>query len=172
METIDRDIAFEKLYSEYYMRVFRYVWKKIRNSADAEDLTQTAFMYCYQKYDTFDEGKASFGTWIFLVVNSRIKNYYRDKKPNVHIDEVIDILPDETDFDHAIELEQMRSSILDALGACTETQAKIVRCRYFQKLSSREIASRMDLSEANVRTQLSRALKKMREYLENKEGVI
>ena len=93
MEYVERDIAFEKLYSEYYMRVFRYVWKKIRNSADAEDLTQTAFIYCYQHYEEYDEQRASFGTWIFLVVNSRIKNYYRDRKETVHMDEVIDILP-------------------------------------------------------------------------------
>lgn len=170
MEAVERDIAFERLYGEYYMRVFRYVWKKIKNSADAEDLTQTAFIYCYQNYDSYDERRASFGTWIFLVVNSRIKNYFRDKKQNVHIDEVIDILPDETDFGHAIELEEMRASILSALTACTQTQAQIVRYRFFQKLSTRDISLRMDLSEANVRTQLSRALKKMREHLDTKEG--
>ncbi len=170
MEYVERDIAFEKLYSEYYMRVFRYVWKKIRNSADAEDLTQTAFIYCYQHYEEYDEQRASFGTWIFLVINSRIKNYYRDRKETVHMDEVIDILPDETDFDHAIELEEMRAKVLEALQACTPVQAEIVRLRYFQKHNTRDISMRVGLSEANVRTQLSRALKKMKDHMEKQEG--
>ena len=166
MGTTDRDAAFEKLYSEYYMRVFRYAWKKVKNNADAEDLTQTAFIYCYQHYEEYDERRASFGTWIFLVVNSRIKNYYRDRKVNTHIDEVIDILPDETDFDHAIELEEMRSRILDALKACSPVQSQIVRLRYFEKKNTREISFCTGLSEANVRTQRSRALKRMKERME------
>ena len=170
MECADRDIVFEKLYNEYYLRVFRYAWKKVRNSDDAADLAQTAFCYCYQHFDEFDDRRASFGTWIFLVLTSRIKNFYRDRKDSVHIDEVIEILPDETDFDHAIELEEMRGQLLDALHACTPVQAEIVRSRYFQKQSTRDISLRTGLSEANVRTQLSRALKKMREHMEQQEG--
>lgn len=170
MESFDRDKAFEKLYSEYYLRVFRYAWKKVRNSDDAADLAQTAFCYCYQHFEEYDERRASFGTWVFLVLNSRIKNYYRDRKSSVHLDEVIDILPDETDFDHAIELEEMRDRLLDALNACTPVQAEIVLSRYFQKQNTRDISLRMGLSEVNVRTQLSRALKKMKDYLEQQEG--
>jgi RNA polymerase sigma-70 factor (ECF subfamily) len=170
MECVERDIAFEKLYNEYYFRVFRYAWKKVRNSDDAEDLTQNAFIYCYQRYEEYDERRASFGTWIFLVLNSRIKNYFRDKKCNVHIDEIIEILPDETDFDHAIELEEMRIKLLNALKTCTLVQARIVQYRYFHKQSIRDISLCMGLSEANVRTQLSRAIKKMRAHLEKKEG--
>ena len=170
MEFVERDVAFEKLYNENYLRVFRYAWKKVRNNDDAEDLTQNAFLYCYQHYEEYDERRASFSTWIFLVLNSRIKNYYRDRKSNVHIDEIIDILPDETDFDHAIELEEMRNRLFSALETCTPVQAKIVQLRYFRKLSTREISIHTGLYEANVRTQLSRALKKIREYLEKQEG--
>ncbi len=170
MESAERDIAFEKLYSEYYFRVFRYAWKKVQNSEDAEDLTQNAFIYCYQHFEAYDERRASFGTWVFLVLNSRIKNYYRDRKNNVQIDEIINILPDETDFDHAIELEEMRRMLLDALKACTPVQAEIVQHRYFQKKNTREISLCTGLSEANVRTQLSRALKIIKEYLEKQEG--
>ena len=170
MESAERDVAFEKLYNEYYFRVFRYAWKKVRNSEDAEDLAQTAFLYCYQHYEEYDERRASFGTWLFLVLNSRIKNYYRGKKDSVHIDEIIDILPDETDFDHAIELEEMRRQVMDALKACTPMQAKIVQHRYFQRKNTHEISLCTGLSEGNVRTQLSRALKKIKEYLEQQEG--
>ena len=170
MEFVERDVAFEQLYNENYLRVFRYAWKKVRNSDDAEDLAQNVFLYCYQHYEEYDERRASFSTWIFLVLNSRIKNYYRDRKSNVHIDEIIDILPDETDFDHAIELEEMRNRLFSALETCTPVQAKIVQLRYFRKLSTREISIHTGLSEANVRTQLSRALKKIREYLEKQEG--
>lgn len=166
---MEKDQRFEQFYNEYYMKVFRYVWKKIRQSDDAEDLTQNAFLYCYQHFEEFDESRASFGTWIYLIINSRIKNYYRDKHSNVNIDDCIEFLPSDGNLDTAIELDDMRAQLIDALDRCSHTQKQIVILKYFHNQSAREIAGKVGLTEGNVRTQLSRALSRMEQYLSTAE---
>lgn len=160
----DQD-AFEKLYNEYQFKLLKYVWKKVRCLEDAEDLTQMAFLYCYQHFSEFDPAKASFGTWLFLVANSRIKNYYRDKKPTGPIDDLIETLVFEESFDAAIDLEIMRDSIRDALKTCSPTAREIVILKYFKNKDTKEIAAVMGLTEGNVRTQLSRTLKRMEQHI-------
>lgn len=62
--------------------------KLIENAHDAEDLTEEAFVYCYRRYADYDPGKSALSTWLYLVVNSRIKNYYRDRKEAVDLEEL------------------------------------------------------------------------------------
>lgn len=72
--------SFDMLFEKYHENVFRYINKKIDNYYDAQDLTSEAFTYCYQHYGDYDPEKSAVSTWLYLIVNSRIKNYYRDKK--------------------------------------------------------------------------------------------
>ena len=69
---------YETFYRENYTRVLNYVYKKISHKEDAEDLTSEVFLYCYRHYDDYDPSKGKRSTWLYLITNSRIKNYYRD----------------------------------------------------------------------------------------------
>ncbi len=161
---MNKDQAFEQLYNEYYMKVFRYIWKKVGNSDDAEDLTQNSFMYCYQHYEEFDESRSSFATWLYLIVNSRIKNFYRDRKTHVQLEDYMEYLPEDPTLNSAIELDEMREQLREALNQCSPVQKQIVLLKYFENQSAKDIGKKLGLTEGNVRTQLSRALSKMGQY--------
>lgn len=47
------------------------------------------FAVCFQKFDSFDPAKASFGTWLYAIANNKLKNYYRDHKIFDEIDETL-----------------------------------------------------------------------------------
>ena len=153
---------FEQVFERHYSSVLSYVRGKIGNEQDAEDLCSDAFMYCYNQYDTYDPEKSSVSTWLYLVVNSRIKNYYRDHKSHADIDELQNVIPDEgSDMDRAIYLQQLRNTLAGAIGKLPERQQKIVILHYFHNKSSQEIAEELDMTPGNVRVQLSRALDKL-----------
>lgn len=69
--------SFESFYAQYAQQVHRYLYRKIGNVQDAEDLTADIFEYCYRQFNTFDPQKASIKTWLYVIVNSRYKNYLR-----------------------------------------------------------------------------------------------
>lgn len=161
----------KKIFAVYFenlhLKVYHYILKKIQNPADAEDLMMESFAACWQKYELFDPCKASFETWLFVVVCNRIKNYYRDKKTAELLDE---FFPDEMNLEDdvltAIHLSQLRDRLADALWELPEQQRKMILYRYFGNKNAREIADIMGMSHSNVRAQLSRTLTRLKKMLE------
>lgn len=168
--------AYEDFYSEQYDRVLYYVRNKIGNPEDAEDLTSEVFLYCYSHYDDYDPEKSSIKTWLYLIVNSRIKNYYRDHVTFADFEAVSETIQDHNiDLDEGIYLEQLHGALMKAIATLPERQQKIVMMRYFQNYSGEEIAKRLGITPGNVRVLLSRALNKLstlnegywKEYINN-----
>lgn len=154
---------YEDFYSDNYARVLYYVKNKINSVEDAEDLTSEVFMYCYTHYDDYDPEKSSITTWLYLIVNSRIKNFYRDHNVTyVDYEVVSDTLQDQgINLDEGVYLEQLHGALMKAIKSLPERQQKIIMMRYFENYSSDEIASRLGITPGNVRVLLSRALDKL-----------
>lgn len=151
--------AFEVFYETNFQRVVQYIRRKLDNLHDAEDLASEIFLYCYSHYDDYDPEKSSLNTWLYLIVNSRIKNHYRDAKTYVDLESLSGVLPDDTvDMDGCIYLQQLQDGLMRAMEKLPERQRKIVMMRYFEEKSSAEIAEELGLTSVNVRVQLSRAL--------------
>lgn len=156
---------YESFYEENYKRVFFYIQKKIDNIEDAEDLASEVFLYCFTHYEEYNPDKSSIITWLYMIVNSRIKNYYRDHKIHVDLDSMSGFLQDESiDLDSGIFIEQLHNSLMTAIHKLPERQQNIVLMRYFEEKSSDEIAKIMNLSPGNVRVLLSRALDTLERY--------
>lgn len=155
-------VPFDTFYSDNFQKAVRYIYGKISNMADAEDLAGEVFLYCYSHYDDYDPAKSSLTTWLYLIINSRIKNHYRDAKSYVDLETVVGVLPDEdVDMEKGVYLEQVRTQLNAAIQKLPERQRQIVIMSYFQKKSSNEIAEALGMTSSNVRVQLSRALDKL-----------
>lgn len=166
-------MPFEYYYNKYYTQVYLYVYKKISNLHDAEDLAQDAFVSAYAKFDSFDPARASFQTWIYIIVGNKLKNHYRDRKVGIALDDPEQTVePAEEGFEdemvEAAYLAEMRSSLAAALEELSEIQRQIVIASYFKNQTSGEIAFALGLTDGNVRVQLSRAIGKMRTYFEKR----
>ncbi len=152
---------FAEVYDRHYFDVLRFVSHRINNAQDAEDLTSEAFLYCYSHYDDYDPAKSSVTTWLYIVVKSRIKNYYRDRRSEADISELENLLPFETDMDRAVYLEQLRAALSAALDKLNDKQRFAVTERYFRSREFSEIAAELGTTEGNVRVMISRALDKL-----------
>lgn len=159
--------SFQEFYSEYYQKVVFYINKKISNPFDAEDLASEIFLYCYSHYDDYDPQKSALSTWLYLIVNSRIKNHYRDAKTYVDLESLVGVLSDDTiDMDACIYLQQMKQQLEKAMNRLPDRQRQIVKMRYFEEKSNAEVAAALGMTQINVRVQLSRALDILEKYVE------
>ena len=164
---------FSEYYDQYYSDAVHYANGKIGSLHDAEDIVEESFIYCYKHFGEYDPKKSAFRTWLYLVVKSRIKNYFRDRKDAVAIEDLEPVLSgDEPDMEQSVYLEQVRKCISEALQELPELQRRIVIMKYFMNKTSVEIAVELGLTAGNVRVLLSRALPKMQKYCEQlKEGL-
>lgn len=159
--------SFQEFYSTYYQKVVLYINKKISNPFDAEDLASEIFLYCYSHYDDYDPQKSALSTWLYLIVNSRIKNHYRDAKTYVDLESLVGVLSDDTiDMDACIYLQQMKQQLEKAMNRLPDRQRQIVKMRYFEEKSNAEVAAALGMTQINVRVQLSRALDILEKYVE------
>jgi RNA polymerase sigma-70 factor, ECF subfamily len=72
--------AFEYLYRAHCKRVYGLCLRMIKNPAEAEDLTQHAFLQVYRKIGTF-RGESGFSTWLYRVTANIVLMHLRRKKP-------------------------------------------------------------------------------------------
>jgi RNA polymerase sigma-70 factor (ECF subfamily) len=72
--------AFEYLYRAHCKRVYGLCLRMIKNPAEAEDLTQQAFLQVFRKIGTF-RGESGFSTWLYRVTANIVLMHLRRKKP-------------------------------------------------------------------------------------------
>lgn len=158
--------SFEDLYASYYQQVVGYLNHKIQNFADAEDLAGEIFEYCYKQFSNYNPSKASIQTWLYVIVNSRYKNYLRDHRFSEDIDDYADIaVSDQIPMEQAVEIQEERQILAKVLEQLPERQRKIVIYKYFGDMSTAQIAEKLGMTEGNVRVQLFRTIKQMQDLL-------
>lgn len=163
---MSKEQEFEQVYTEYYPRIFRHVNKKISHYQEAEDLAQEIMTVCYNNFEKYDPEKASLGTWIYVIMNNRLKNYYRDKKVMASLDDdesFLELASEEV-LEEAVLIEEQKCLLMEAIEQLSEREKQIVMYTYFQGKTSAEVAELMHMSAGNVRVVLNRTLNKLREY--------
>ncbi|MCC8127396.1 MAG: sigma-70 family RNA polymerase sigma factor [Clostridiales bacterium] len=160
--------SFESVYQDYYLKVFQHIYRKINIWHEAEELTQEVFVACYLNYDRYDPDRAAVWTWLYVIMNNKLKNYYRDKKDTLSIDdeELLPELAGDDFVEEAVMLEEQKRVLFAAIDRLTEREQQIVKERYFHGKTSIEIGAALKMSDAGVRMALKRALAKIRGFLE------
>ncbi len=169
-DSIKSKLSYEQVYEKYYFDVFRFLYKRINNRQEAEDLTSEVFLYCYKNYDRYDPGKSAISTWLFLVAKSMLKTYYRDRKQSLNISDFEEwLLADDFDMERAVYLDQLRSFLGTQIKLLPEKYQQVVIMRYFQEKEFDEIAQVLNTTPGNVRVILTRAISKLKASLSNSE---
>ncbi len=68
--------AFEQIYRRYHQRVYSVCVRMVRNTTDAEDLTQEVFIQLFRKIHTF-RGDSSFSTWLHRLTVNHVLMHFR-----------------------------------------------------------------------------------------------
>ena len=156
-----KDSIQSEVYSLYYNKVFGYVLNRARSRADAEDITSEVFLKVFSKSDEFDLHRSGASTYIFRVMQTTLADFYRKNRiVYTSLEEVSD------EIDETENLDELLTSLDDALDTLTERELAIVILHYYHGLSHKEVAKKMQLSYVNVRQICHVALEKLRKEME------
>lgn len=153
---------FQTLYQENLSQVYRYVYSKVGNREEAEDLTSQIFMKAVRSVNT-ERGALSVQKWLFQVARTTIADYWRSRYriATSSLDALL-----ESGWEGPAEVEAVVISTGPAeqvqrlLQALPEHYREVLTCRFLLNLSIRETAVRLGLTEANVKVLQFRALKR------------
>jgi RNA polymerase sigma-70 factor, ECF subfamily len=165
--------AFERIYRLHSRRVYALCLRMVGNTAEAEDLTQDAFLQLFRKIGTF-RGESAFSTWLHrLAVNVVLMKLRKKTLPETSLEESTD--PEDESGGPRRELgapDLLLSGSIDrvhlerAIGQLPPGYRQVFVLHDVQGFEHNEIAGLMDCSIGNSKSQLHKARMRLRELLQ------
>jgi RNA polymerase sigma-70 factor (ECF subfamily) len=167
--------AFAALFEAHKRRVYSLCLRMTENTAEAEDLTQEAFLQLFRKISTF-RGESAFSTWLHrLAVNVVLMRLRKKGLQQVSLDDV-DTAQDEPvkrdygDDDRRLTRSIDRIGLERAIAELPQGYRTVFVLHDIEGYEHNEIAEIMQCSVGNSKSQLHKARMRLREWLRQKQS--
>jgi RNA polymerase sigma-70 factor, ECF subfamily len=171
--------AFERLVDMYKDKVFHLAYRMLKDSYEAEDIAQEAFVRVYLNIEKYDE-KYKFSTWIYRIATNLAIDRIRKKKADYSLDEEVtgtdgltlyaQIPSEEESPDRQVEFLETKDILEQHILQLPKKYRIAITLRYLEELSMKEISEIMDLPIATVKTRIHRGREALRKSLVTNAG--
>src|SRR2546425_8525586 len=164
--------AFGSLYDKHVDAVYRYVYYRVRNDAEAEDLTSDVFMKALRAISKY-EPRQAFLAWLYRIARNavidksrrtRIQISFEDALAHPGVDQVVEP-------DSALLALSDKEAVREALSRLTPLQQEVIVLRFVEGYSTQEIAAFVGKREGTVRGIQFRALEALRTLIPSREAL-
>lgn len=156
--------AFGELYKRYVEKVFRYLYSRIGNVQEAEDVTAQTFLSAYESFHTFRQD-GLFASWLFTIARNKAMDHFRQRNQFSVFEETQTISPEDDVLTKVIQTERI-NALSELIQALSEEERELLRLRFLAELSFREIAHFLHRKEDTVKKSVYRLLARLYSQLE------
>ena len=159
------EAALADLYDEYFDRVARYIYIRISDRAEAEDLAGEVFLKALGSLRSYRGTAERLPFWLFKIARNMVVDHYRRRsvRQTVPLDTVE--IADGHNVDEATDTKLQIEALSRALPRLTEAQREVIGLRFFAGLSSAEAGEVMGKSSGAVREMQRSAIVRLRELM-------
>jgi RNA polymerase sigma-70 factor (ECF subfamily) len=156
--------AFVQLYRSHYDAVFRYCVHRLFERQAAEDVTSEVFLKVVENVQGFKGTERQFRNWLYRIATNAVNNYLRKAARR---NRLLKVAREQANSQAADCGESAEKLILlkEAVFDLRPRYQTIIILRFFENLKLTEIAEVLGSSPGTVRSQLARALAKLRKKL-------
>lgn len=152
---------FGELYLLYVQPVFQYLFSRIGNLADAEDITAQTFLAALERFPSYRHN-GFFASWLFAIARNKAMDYFRKQRKEAILDQA-ETIPADTNFlQETIKTERL-FTLSKLIRALPEEEQELIRLRYVAELSFAEIGHLLDQKEETVKKRLYRLLRRLKD---------
>jgi len=163
--------AFRMLVERHIDRAYSIALRILGNAADAEDVVQDTFLKVWTHRGRWEEGRAKFSTWLYLVITNRCIDLRRRPRGD-DMDAVPEPVDPQPDAVSAIQRNEVTSLLENAIERLPEQQRVAVILSYHEDMSNSEIAEVMNTTVSAVESLLKRGRQQLKAALRQFEGDI
>ncbi len=154
---------FERVYDDHAVAIYRFIYARVGNHPDAEDLTAQVFVRAVEQLD-IDRERGQIAAWLYRVAHNATADYWRAfyRLPVVGVDHVAPGWEPADDSGRpAVEPdERSRTRLAALLRRLPEQYRRVLELRFLERLSVAETATAMGISSGNARVLQYRALRR------------
>lgn len=160
-----------QLINLFWVDVFSFVLTKVRDENDADELTVSIFSKVLGKLDMFDP-HFQFKTWVLTIAQNTIIDFWR-KKFRENESSSDNLHEQHNEFAKSPEelliSEEDQDKILKIVAGMDSNYQDIIKLRFFEEKSIKEISEELGLSVSNTKVRIMRAKKVLAQLLKENE---
>ena len=159
---------FDCIITRYEKRIFAYVMRFINDAEETHDVVQIVFMKALKHIDSFDQEK-KFSSWLYRIAHNEAMNWFARSKhkrtisfDDVHQSKDLLDMADATGtaLDEWFHIE-LHDVLHDAVAQLPKQYADVIRMKYFEDRSYKEISDAVGKPVSSVGTLIRRAKKRL-----------
>src|SRR4051812_6271242 len=135
--------AFAELYNTYVDKIYKYVYYKVGNATDAEDLCEQVFLKAWEAIGRYKWCGYPFSSWLYKLAHNLVVDFYRTRKESLSLDEINLGRQEQIDPEHALRNALDSAELASAISLLTAEQRQVVALKFVEGYKNSEIAEMM-----------------------------
>jgi RNA polymerase sigma-70 factor (ECF subfamily) len=159
--SIDGDAdAFGALYERHLDAIFRYVYYRVGDTREAEDLAEQVFLRAWEAISHYRQRSTPFSSWLYRIAHNAVVDFHRDRKWIVPVPshELLEIRSERPSSVQQVIAAEEAARLASAIGQLSEEQQQVVVLRFVEGLGHAEVARVLGKSPGACRVIQHRAL--------------
>jgi len=161
--------AFAELYNTYVDKIYKYVYYKVGNAADAEDLCEQVFLKAWEAIGRYKWCGYPFSSWLYKLAHNLVVDHYRTRRDPMPLNDLLYTPLEPADPENALHATLEAEEIRRAIAQLTGEQRQVIQLKFVEGYSNLEIAEMLNKKEGAIRALQYRALRSLQGILQSEE---
>ena len=157
--------AFGELYERYVAQIYSYIYYRMGNHYDAEDLTSKTFFRALSHLGRYDDRGVPFGAWLYRIAHNLVANWHRDRgrRRILGLNESLVLGEGETAPERWAEAREDKRALLGVVGCLDPRRQQLLILKFVEELSNAKIGEIMGCTEGAIKSLYYRTLMELRD---------
>ena len=156
----------EQAFQLWNVALYRYIYARVRDQGQAEDITQEVFIKAWQARKSFDKHKSSLKNWLYVIAINTIRDYLRSQLHRPELLKLEEELPSDLNLAQNVQQQEIVGFVFYKLKLLSDREQELLLLRYREDFSVKEIAHILGIEYSATKVALHRALEKLRKLCE------
>jgi len=163
--------AFGQLYQHHVNRIYNYIYYRVGNANDAEDLTARTFFQALKKIDTYEDRGVPFSAWLYRIAHNLVANWHRQqsRRKSVPLEELSVVRSTRPNPSQIAEKRETQDELISAIHRLADDRQQLLILKFVERLPNIEIGKVMGRTESSVKSLYHRTLIALRDDLRERD---
>ena len=163
--------VFGELYERYVDRIYSYIYHRVGNALDAEDLTARTFQRALQHIGRYVDRGVPFTAWLYRIAHNLVANWHRDRSRRkiISLDNLVLTAPDQSDPHGKAVLGEQIEEVRQAVRQLNPDRQALLVLKHSEHLSNAKIAEVLGRTEGAIKSLYRRTLISLRRIMEERD---
>lgn len=161
---------FSRIYTQYIDKIYRFIFFKVNSQQIAEDLTSETFLRGWEVFKNGNPKIENISAFLYQIARNLVADFYREKNKSqvISAEEQSYLTDPRIDLEERAKLDSDLETVRRALSQLNEDYQNAIIWYYIDGLPIQEVAHLLGRTKEATRVLITRAIKTLRNKLENK----